>query len=76
MSTLPTWAIWSIVVPLVLFSPVIAFFLALAAGLVFASVWDAGAPALVPLGTGIGGLMVLRKLTGGRRRAGRHDPSD
>jgi hypothetical protein len=31
MKSLPTWAVWSIVVPLVLLSPVIAFQIALAA---------------------------------------------
>jgi hypothetical protein len=31
MDGLPTWAVWSIVVPLVLLSPVIALLLALAA---------------------------------------------
>ncbi len=34
MNSLPTWAVWSIVVPLVLLSPIIAFFLALAAEIV------------------------------------------
>jgi hypothetical protein len=39
MSSLPPWAIWQIVVPLVLLSPVIAFLLALTAEI---AVWAFG----------------------------------
>jgi hypothetical protein len=36
MSSIPTWAVWAIVVPLVLLSPVLAFLLAIAAEIVIA----------------------------------------
>jgi hypothetical protein len=65
--SLPTWAIWAIAVPLVLVSPVITFFLALAAGLVVEGVIEAGPPAMVLFGAGIVGLVLVRRL----RRAGR-----
>jgi hypothetical protein len=44
MSGLPIWAAWSIVVPLILLSPIIAFLLALAAEIVVCAFVDAGVP--------------------------------
>lgn len=65
MHNLPTWAVWAIVVPLVLLSPVIAFFLAMAAEIVIGALVDAGAPALFLLAGGAGGLLLLRRLRAG-----------
>jgi len=65
---MPTWAICMIAVPLVLLSPAIAFFLALAAEIVIVELVDAGAPWLVLLGAGVGGLVLYRRL---RRARGR-----
>jgi hypothetical protein len=62
MSSLPTWAVWSIVVPLVLLSPVIAFLLALAAEILVFAIVDAGAPAVMLVGAGLGGLLVFLRL--------------
>jgi ABC-type transport system involved in cytochrome c biogenesis permease component len=66
--SLPAWAIWAIVVPLVLVSPVIAFFLAIATEIVVGSVLDAGASGLALLGAGVAGLTLVRRL---RRVRGR-----
>ena len=63
MSSLPTWAVWSIVVPCALLSPVIAFFLAIAVEIVVGSLVDAGAPALLVVGAGAGTLLLFRKLS-------------
>jgi hypothetical protein len=68
MHSLPAWTIWAIVVPLVLLSPVIAFFLALAAEIVIGGVIDAGAPALLLIGAGVGGLVLVRRLRRTRER--------
>jgi hypothetical protein len=69
MRSLPAWAIWSIVVPFVLFSPVIAFFLAMLAEAVICGLIDAGAPAPALLGAAIGGLILCRRLRGVRGRS-------
>jgi hypothetical protein len=62
MDSLPTWAVWLIVVPLVLMSPVIVLLLAMAVEiLVFVLVGD-GAPALVLVGDEAGGLLLFRML--------------
>jgi hypothetical protein len=69
MNSLPTGAVWGVVVPLLLLSPVIMFLLAVTIeSLIWASV-DAGAPALVLLGAGAGGLLLLRMLRLASRRA-------
>lgn len=67
MSSLPTWAVWSIVVPLVLLSPLIAFILAVAIESLIWALVDAGAPALVLVGAGVSGLILFRRLRGSRR---------
>ncbi len=69
MSSIPTWAVWTIVVPLVLFSPVIAFLLAIAVEILICSLVDIGAPAFVLLGAGIAGPLLFRALRGSRRAA-------
>jgi nitrate reductase gamma subunit len=69
MSNLPTWAVWSVVVPLLLLSPVIMLLLAVTIeSLIWAAV-DAGAPALVLLAAGVSGLLMLRRLRLASRRA-------
>jgi hypothetical protein len=71
MDSLPTWAVWSIVVPLLLLSPVIMFLLAVTIeSLIWASV-DAGAPALLLIGAGSGSLLLLRRIWRGSRAASR-----
>jgi hypothetical protein len=70
MSSVPTWAVWSIIVPCVLLSPVIAFFLALAAEILVGTLVNAGAPVLALLGAGAGGLLLWRELREGPRRKG------
>jgi hypothetical protein len=42
MCSLPPWAVYSIVLPLVLLSPMIAFFLELAADFLLGGIFDAG----------------------------------
>lgn len=69
MSSFPTWAIWSIVVPLVLLSPVIAFLLAMSAEILVFALVDAGAMARVLLGVGLAGLVLLRRLRPASQRA-------
>jgi hypothetical protein len=69
MSSLPTWAVWSIVVPLVLLSPVIAFLLAIMAEILVFALVDAGAPALVLLGAGVSGLVLFRRIWPASQRA-------
>ncbi len=69
MSSIPTWAVWVIVVPLVLLSPVVAFLLAIAAEILIWTVVDIGAPAIVVLGIGAGGLFLFRRLRVRARRA-------
>jgi hypothetical protein len=69
MSSLPTWAAWSIAVPLVLLTPVIAFLLALAAEILVVALVDARAPALVLLGAGVGGLVLFRRIRPASQRA-------
>jgi hypothetical protein len=74
MKSLPTWAVWSIVTPLVLLSPVIAVLLAIASDALICEIVDAGAPAGVAL-VAIGGLLILwrnvrlrtRRLAPGKR---------
>jgi hypothetical protein len=67
MSSLPTWAVWSIVVPLVLLSPVIAFLLALAAEMLVWAVVDAGAPTGAAVAAVAGLLILWRKARLGAR---------
>jgi hypothetical protein len=69
MSRLPPWAVWSIVVPLVLLSPVIMFLLAVTIESLIWALVDAGAPALVLIGAGVCGLLLLRRLRLASRRA-------
>jgi hypothetical protein len=71
MDSLPTWALWSIVIPCVLVSPVIAFLLAIATSIVIGALVDAGASALVLVGVGAGAVLLLRKLSAPRLRASR-----
>lgn len=69
MNSLPSWAVWGVVVQLVLLSPVIMFLLAVTIeSLIWASV-DVGPPALVLIGAGAAGLLLLRRLRGSRRAA-------
>lgn len=69
MNSLPTWAVWGVVVPLVLLSPVIMFLLAVTIESLIWALVDAGAPTLTLLGVGVGGLLLLRRLRGSRRAA-------
>lgn len=69
MKSLPTWAVWSIVVPLVLLSPVIAFLLAITAEILVFALVDAGAPALVILSAGVSGLVLFRRIRPAQRAA-------
>jgi len=69
MSSVPAWAVWSIIVPCVLLSPVIAFSLAIAAEIMIGALVDAGPPALALLGAGVGGLTLVRRLWNGRSRS-------
>ncbi|MBV8772730.1 MAG: hypothetical protein JO166_10455 [Deltaproteobacteria bacterium] len=69
MSSLPAWAAWSIVVPLVLLSPVVGLLLAFAAEILIVSMMDIGAPAVALVGAGAGGLLLFRALRGSRRAA-------
>jgi hypothetical protein len=63
MDSLPAWAMWGVVVPCVLLSPVIAILLAIAIEILIGCLMDAGAPALLALIiAGAGGLFLLRKL--------------
>ena len=62
MDSLPTWAVWSIVVPLVLMSPVIVLLLAMAVEIPVFALVDGGARALVLVGAGAGGLLLFRTL--------------
>jgi hypothetical protein len=62
MSSPPTWVVWSIVVPLMLLSPVIALLLALAAEILIVCLADAGASAFVLVEAGLDGLLLFRAL--------------
>jgi len=62
MSCVPTWAFWSIIVPCILLSPVLAFLLAIAVEILVGCLVDAGAPALLLVGAGASGLLLSRKL--------------
>ena len=71
MSNLPSWAVWSIAVPCILLSPVIAFFLALAVAILVSCLAEAGASALLLAGAGVATLMLLRRLPSAERRLAR-----
>jgi hypothetical protein len=62
MKSLPTWAVWSIVAPLALLSPVIAVLLAIASDAVICEIVDAGAPADAALAAVAGLLILWRKV--------------
>jgi membrane protein YdbS with pleckstrin-like domain len=62
MSSLPTWAVWGVIVPLVLLSPVIALLLALATDAVVCEIVDAGAPAGASLAAVASLLILWRKV--------------
>ena len=62
MDSLPTWAVWSIVAPLVLLSPVIALLLAIVSDAVICEMVDAGAPAGAALAVVAGVLILWRKV--------------
>ena len=70
VNSLPTWAIWSIVVAAVL-SPVLAFLMAIAVEILIGALKDAGAlPFLAFVAIGAIGCLSLRKLwVGSRKRA-------
>ena len=69
MSNLLSWALWSIVVPLALLSPVIAFLLALAVEALICAMLDAGVRGLA-LGAAAGALFFFWRLSiKSRRRA-------
>jgi len=67
MSSLPIWAFWSIIVAGVLLSPALAFLLAVAIEVLIGCLVDAGMPALLMVGAGVGGLLLFRKLRMGSR---------
>ena len=69
MRSVPALAVWSIVVPLVLLSPVIMLLLAVTIESLIWALVDAGAPALVLLGAGVCGLLLLRRLRLALQRA-------
>jgi hypothetical protein len=69
MDNLPTWAVWGVVVPLVLLSPVIMFLLAVTIESLIWALVDAGAPAGAALATVAGALIVWRKARLRARRA-------
>jgi hypothetical protein len=58
---------WSIILLLVLLSPVIAFLLALAADIAVCALVDAGAGAVIVLGAGAAAAFLLRRLGLSRR---------
>ena len=67
MSSLPTWAVWGVVVPLVLLSPVIALMLAIAGEGLICAMFDAGAPAGAALAA-LAGMLRQTVAIGGRSR--------
>jgi hypothetical protein len=69
LSSLPTWAVWLIVVPLVLRSPVIAFLLAIAVEMLAWGMVDTGVPRLVLVGGSAAGLVLFRRLRARSRHA-------
>ncbi len=62
MDSLPTWAVWGVVVPCVVLSPVIALLLAIAIEILIGCLVDAGAPAFVAVAAGGGGLFLWHKM--------------
>ena len=58
MNSLPTWAVWGVVVPLVLLSPVIMFLLAVTIESLIWALVDAGAPAGAALAA-VASLLIL-----------------
>jgi len=63
MSTLPTWAVWSIAVAVMLLSPVLAFLMAVGVEILIGVLHDAGMlPGLAVGAVGAIGWSILRKL--------------
>ena len=71
VSSLPTWAIWSIAAAAVL-SPLLAFLMAIAVEVLIGALMDAGMSVLLPLavGSALGWLLLrLRSRSGGKASA-------
>ena len=71
VSSLPTWAIWSIAAAAVL-SPLFAFLMAIAVEIMIGALMDAGMSVLLPLAvaSALGWLLLrLRSRTGGKASA-------
>jgi hypothetical protein len=63
MGSLPTWAVWGVVVACVLLSPVLAILLAIAVEILIDALVEAGAPAFFALvAAAAGGRFLIRKL--------------
>jgi hypothetical protein len=71
MKSLPTWAVWSIVAPLMLLSPVIALMLAIVGEALICAIIDLGPPTGAVLAALAGMLILWRKA---RLRARRPAP--
>jgi hypothetical protein len=69
MNSLPTWAVWGVVVPLVLLSPVIALLLAIVGDGLICAIVDVGAPAGAALAALASPLILWRKVRVRVRRA-------
>jgi hypothetical protein len=69
MNSLPTWAVWGVVVPLVLLSPVIMFLLAVTIESLIWALVDAGAPAGAALAAVASLLILWRRVRVRARRA-------
>ena len=69
MNSLPTWAVWGVVVPLVLLSPVIMFLLAVTIESLIWALVDVGAPAGAALAAVAGLLILWRRVRVRARRA-------
>lgn len=66
MRSLPPLVVYSVVVPLIMLSPIIGFFLAMAAAIVIGMLMDAGTSVRLLLGAGFAGLILFRRLRTGR----------
>jgi hypothetical protein len=73
MSSVPTWAFWSIIGPCILLSPVLAFLLAIAVEILIGCLVDAGPPALLLVGAGAISVVLYRKMRMTSRGATQND---
>ena len=62
MESLPTWAVWGVVVPCVLLSPAIALLLPIAIEILIGCLVDTRAPAFVVIAAGGAGLLLWQKM--------------